>query len=664
MSLLNIALTGLGVAQTSLTTTSNNITNANTEGYSRQRTEQSTRPSEFTGAGYIGNGAQIDAINRQYNEFINEELRLAGQDLKEVDAYLAQAEQLDSLLASSNTNLTSSMERFFSSLSTAAEDPQSNAARQLVLSEADGLADRYNILYEEISEQNNYVNTQITTVIEQINQLAVSIASLNDAVASAFSNGRQPNELLDQRELAIRDLSELIGVSTVEQSNGEINVFIGTGQALVVGIDVTQLSAEQSLDAGFQVAITQPPVGTDLTDVVSGGELGGLLSYQDELLLPSMNELGRLALVTAQAINDQQAQGLDAEGNFGEAIFADYNGDYFMRSRANGEATNTGNAILQVEITDAGMLSAGDFTIRVNGGGYELFSIAENTVIASGATPLPATISLPDQGIDIHVASGAVQDGDAFYISPSRRGAQQTSVVLNEPSQLAFSAPVRTVRSLDNRGDVSITQPVVNSTLDTNNQPIVSATGAVPFDLVYDETNAQWQVANIPPGYTVSPANTAFNAGVINNYTFTLADGAGNSVDIVFDISGRAENGDRFTVEFNLDGVADNRNALAMIALQTDDLVRGSSALPGPSQSLVDTYGQIVEEVGVITSTKKIDSDAYASIYQQAFNAREEISGVNLDEEAANLIKFEQAYNASTQVISIARDLFDRILQI
>ncbi len=664
MSLLNIALTGLGVAQTSITTTSNNITNAETEGYSRQRTEQATRPSEFTGGGYIGNGAYINSIDRIYNQYINEELRLAGQDLKEVESYLTQAEQLDSLLASTNTSVTSSLERFFSSLSTAAEDPQSNAARQLVLSEADSLADRYNVLYEEVVEQNNYVNSQIGTIVEEINHLSNSIATLNDAIASAFSNGRQPNELLDQRELAIRNLSELVGITTVEQSNGEMNIFVGTGQALVVGVEVSDMSTELSLDAGFQTAIYQPPSGTDLTSVVSGGELGGLLEYQRELVLPTLNELGRLALVTAQTINDQQAQGLDAQGDFGEVIFADFNTDFKMRSRVSSDGTNQGNAILQVEVTDASMLTGGNYTLRVNGGNYEIFSVDENTAIASGTIPLPSTISLSDEGIDIHLDFGAVQDGDAFYISPTRRGSDQIEMVLNEPSQLAFAAPIRATSSLNNRGDVNITQPELTTTLDANNQALVGDSGGVPFDLVYDEASSAWQVTGLPSGYSVTPASAAFDSGLQNNYTFTISDGAGNSVDINLDISGKAENGDLFTVEYNQNGHADNRNALAMIAIQTADVVRGSAAVDGPNQSLVDTYGQIVEEIGVLTATKKIDYEAYQALFEQAYNAREEVSGVNLDEEAANLIKFEQAYNAATQVISVARDLFDRILQI
>jgi len=664
MSLINIALTGLSVAQTSLSTTSHNISNANTEGYSRQRTEQIPQQPDFTGAGYVGNGAQTVAINRLYNEFINEELRIAGQDLHETQAYLGQAEQLDGLLASTNTSLNSSLERFFGALSTSAEDPQSDAARQLVLSEAEGLSDRYNILYQELSAQNSYINNQVEALVDQINQMAASIASLNNAVAAAFANGRQPNDLVDQRDQAVRELSELVGITTSPQSNGEVNIFIGTGQPLVVGAELTQLSAEWSLDAGFQLAIVQPTSGTDVTSVIDGGELGGLLAYQKELVIPALNEIGRLALVTAQAINQQQAQGLDSAGNYGEIIFADFNSTNDMLSRATAEVNNNGNALLQVEITDAGMLTASDFTLRVNGTNYEIYSITDKTVIASGGIPLPATISLPDQGIDIHIVSGAVTDGDAFYLSPTREAAKQMEMVLNEPAQLAFAAPMRAISSLNNRGDSAISQPIINTELDAATQAMFSTTGGVPFDLVYDEAGGQWQITNVPAGYSITPANAAFTPGVNNSFTFTMNDGAGNSVEFSLDISGRAENGDRYSVEFNSNGVADNRNALAMIVLQTADLVRGSSGVAGPNQSLVASYGQIVEAVGVTTAQKKIEYDANQTIYEQAFNNREEISGVNLDEEAANLIKFEQAYSAASQVISIARQLFDRILQL
>ncbi|WP_317931642.1 flagellar hook-associated protein FlgK [Halioxenophilus sp. WMMB6] len=664
MSLINIALSGLNVAQTSLATTSHNITNANTEGYSRQRTEQATQQPNFTGAGYIGAGARITGIDRLYNDFINEELRLAGQDLQQSQAYLSQASQLDSLLASTNTSLTTSLESFFASLSTASEDPQSPATRQLVLSEADGLADRYNLLYQQINDQNSYINNQAEALVSQINQLVTSIADLNDSVAAAFSNGRQPNDLIDRRDQAIRDLSELVGVTTSPQTDGTVNLFIGTGQPLVVGGDVTLLETTRSLDANFQLSIIQPRSGTDITSVISGGQLGGLLTYQQELVVPSLNELGRLALVTADAINQQQAQGLDLEGNFGVNIFDDINTSAAMVNRVTADTANNGDALLQIAVTDTSLLTASDYTLRVTGGNYEIVRLDDSSVVDSGSIPLPATISLPSEGIEIQLTAGAVADGDGFMLSPTRRSAELISMVLNEPTQLAFAAPLRAITSLDNRGEITISQPEIITPLDTNTQPLVSAGGATPFDLIYDETGGFWQISNVPVGYSVSPANLAFTPGVNNSLTFTIDDGLGNAVDVTMDISGRPQNGDAISVDFNSDGVADNRNVLAMVELQTADLIRSSSAVTGPNQGLVDSYGQLVETVGVVTAQKKIETEANQDIFQQAFDNREEISGVNLDEEAANLIRFEQAYSAASQVIAIARQLFDRILEL
>lgn len=665
MSLINIALSGLLSSQTSLATTSHNITNTNTEGYSRQRTEQQTQQPQFTGGGFVGTGTRIVSIDRLSNEFINEELRSAGENLSESEAFLDQVQQLDSLLASSNTSLTSSLERFFGSLSTAAEDPQSTTTRQLVLSEANGLAERFNILYQELNEQNDFVNNQTQAIIEQVNQLANNISEVNGAIAASFANGRQPNDLLDSRDQAIRDLSNLIGLSVVEQGNGVVNLFIGTGQPLVVGEQVTELVVQPALDSNFQLDVVQPTSGTVLTNIISGGELGGLLDFQRGLITGSLNELGRLALVTADALNQQQARGLDLDGNFGLNIFSDINLQRSAENRVTAGSDNLGTARLQVNITDTGQLTSSDYELRITGGNYELLRLEDETVVASGATPLPATVTIAGEGFDLQLNSGAVADGDIFFISPTRRGADEIQRVLNETSQLAFAAPLRATNSEDNRGEFNIGDPRIVSDLNPLNQGILTnATGTFPLTLVFDEATSAFTVTGLAAGFTATPASAAFTSGVGNLLTFTIADAGGNSVDFEIDISGRPENADIVTVSFNENGVADNRNALAQVALQTSDLIRGTAASTTVSQSLVDTYGQLVETVGVVTSQKSIEVEANQSIFDQSFTNREEISGVNLDEEASNLIRFEQAYNAATQVISVARQLFERILQI
>ncbi|GAB2197081.1 flagellar hook-associated protein FlgK [Sessilibacter sp. MAH4] len=665
MSLINIALSGLRSSQTSLATTGHNISNTNTEGYSRQRTEQETQQPRFTGGGFVGTGTRIVSVDRLSNEFINEELRSAGENLAESEAFLDQVQQLDSLLASSNTSLTSSLERFFGSLSTAAEDPQSTTTRQLVLSEASGLAERFNILYQELNEQNSFVNNQTEAIIEQVNQLANNISGINAAVATSFANGRQPNDLLDSRDQAIRDLSNLVGLSVVEQSNGVVNLFIGTGQPLVVGEQVTELAIRPALDSNFQLDVIQPTSGTVLTSIITGGELGGLLDFQRGLITTSLNELGRLALVTADALNQQQARGLDLDGNFGVNIFNDINTQRSAENRVTASADNLGTARLQVNITETGQLTASDYELRIIGGTYELLRLEDETLVASGATPLPGTLTIAGEGFDIQLNSGAVSDGDIFFISPTRRAADDIQRVLNETSQLAFAAPLRSTISEDNRGEFTISDPRIVSDLDPSNQSILTtASGTFPLTLVFDEAANTFNVTGVAAGFTVTPAAAPFVSGIGNLLTFNITDTGGNSVDFEIDISGRPENADTLTISFNENGVADNRNALAQVALQTSNLIRGTAASTTVSQSLVDSYGQLVENIGVVTSQKSIEVEANQSIFDQSFTNREEISGVNLDEEASNLIRFEQAYNAATQVISVARQLFDRILQI
>ena len=664
MSLINIAVTGIRVAQTSLATTGHNISNANTEGYTRQRAEQTSQKPNFTGSGFIGNGAITTAVTRLYNEFINEELRVAGGELAQSSAYLDQALQLDSLLASSNTSLTTSLERFFGSLSTAAEDPQSVATRQLVLSESEGLADRYNILYQEISGQNDFINDQVEALVSEINQLAASISNVNEAIAASFSNGRQPNDLIDQRDQAVRELSELIGVTASPRDDGTVDLFIGSGQPLLVGSDLTTLTVEPSLDAAFKLAIVQEGAGTDITSVATGGQIGGLLAIQDELIIPALNDLGLMAIVTADAINQQQSQGLDLNGEFGVNLFSDINSAAAMSNRVVGDPENSGDALLVVEITDAAVLTANDYVLSMADNQYRLLRADDSAIMATGFLPLPGTISLPNEGIDIHLTGGAGQEGDQFFISPTRLAAGEIEAVLNEPSQLAFSAPIKSTLSSDNRGEVNTFDLAITSELTSSNNALVTSSGAMPFDLIYNETAQAWEVANAPIGYNILPLQNPITPGVNNTVEITINDLFGNSVDISIGVSGTAQDGDAISLAANDGGVADNQNILKMIELQTADLIRSSTAVASANQSLVDSYSQVVELVGVVTAQKQIEFEANTNIYDQAFSNREEISGVNIDEEAANLLRFEQAYNAAAQVIATARELFDRILSI
>jgi flagellar hook-associated protein 1 FlgK len=235
---------------------------------------------------------------------------------------------------------------------------------------------------------------------------------------------------------------------------------------------------------------------------------------------------------------------------------------------------------------------------------------------------------------------------------------------MDEPSQLAFAAPLKSTVSLDNRGEVNAGGITITSEINPTNNALLSSAGALPFDLVYNENAQAWEVTNAPAGYNILPFQNAITPGVTNNIDLTINDVFGNSIDFSIEVSGLPQEGDVIAIQSNEDGVADNQNILAMIGLQTADLIRASTGVDSANQSLVESYSQLVETVGVVTAQSQIEFDANTNIFDQAFNNREEISGVNIDEEAANLLKFEQAYNAAAQVIATARELFDRILSI
>src|SRR6218665_3935773 len=165
--LLSIGLSGLSANKTSLSVTGHNITNINTPGFSRQGTVQETRPPQFSGAGYIGQGTSLTDVRRFYSEFLTTQLRASTSLANEAAAYQSQIDQLDSLLAGTTTGISPSLKSFFAALQTASEDPANMPARQLVLAEADGLARRFNTVYDRLDQQNVSLNKQMSAVTDQ-----------------------------------------------------------------------------------------------------------------------------------------------------------------------------------------------------------------------------------------------------------------------------------------------------------------------------------------------------------------------------------------------------------------------------------------------------------------------------------------------------------------
>lgn len=693
--LLNIGLSGLSAAKTKLSVTGHNITNINTPGYTRQDTVQATRTPQFSGAGYIGSGTSLTDIRRSYNEFLTTQLRSSTALNSDVKAYKSQIDQLDGLLAGATTGVTPSLQALFSAMQTAAEDPANIPARQLVLAEAEGLTRRFNNIYDNITSQNSFINKQLVTTTDQINRLAQTVGSLNAAISSAGTNGQQPNDLLDARDEAVRQLSTYVGVTVVVQDDNSFNLSIGSGQPLVVGSTVNQLQAVPGRGDPntFEIDFISGGSRQNITGSISGGEMGGLLRYRTEVLDPTVNALGRLALSISSEVNSQLGQGLDLKGQVGAALFNNINDPKLAALRVRPMADNLSNASAAMNITNTKLLTTSDYQLDFDGTNYSARRISDGAVmsvtVGAGGVLSFADSAGRDQGFTLQM-SGTPSAGDRFVLEPTRRGAADLSVVLDQADQLAFAGPFKADAALQNKGTGSIGQPSVEMVLDPDSLPQANF---VADDLSLDHLKA---VGNISLRYDEASGSMVFNTPLPSSVTITaipvegqaapagitglpITPGQTNQLSYAIEvdiagvkqsftiqqtISGRPQNNDQFSVGFNQNGVSDNRNALKLADLQNKPVVGVDANIKDVSTgvSFTDGYGDMIERVGTLTAQARQDDVATGAILKQSTDNRNSLSAVNLDEEAANLIQFEQYYNASAQIIQVARSLFDTLI--
>jgi len=368
-----------------------------------------------------------------------------------------------------------------------------------------------------------------------------------------------------------------------------------------------------------------------------------------------MNSLGRLALAVRDQVNSQQTQGLDLKGEVGAALFGDFNAASLMDLRATPFSGNTSAADASLKITDTGSLTLSDYRLEFDGTNYSARRLSDSAsiTVTPNAGP-PAYLSFADsagndQGFTVGI-SGTPQAGDKFSLQPTRRGATDIKSVLDQADQLAFAAPVQAQSNLQNAGTGVISQPETSESID-----IAALKAALPADITLTYNSGSPPTISGAGVSQLSPAE--FTPGQTNELSITID---GNS--FTFTVSGRPQDGDTFTIGFNQNGVSDNRNALKMVDLQSSPTVGVDANVPGSGKSFTDGYGELVERVGTLTAQARMDSEATGAILKQATDNRDSLSAVNLDEEAANLIKFEQYYNASAQIIQVARSLFDTLI--
>lgn len=567
---MNIGVSGLRAAQLGLLTTQHNIANANTPGYSRQGALQATGFAVNSGDGALGQGVKIETIKRNYSDFLTAQYTQSQSRLSELETQYANLSQMDNLLADQEAGLSPALRDFFASVQQVASSPSLIPARQAMIASAQTLASRFQLLDGRFESLATQANGRISSAVSSINALTTSIGELNQNIVLAQSAYGQPaNDLLDQRDSLVNELNKLVGVSTSDNRDGTINVFFGSGQQLVVGAQVATLVAqEKAADSSkMGVAIQYPGGNLELADsFLTGGELGALVAFRNGALENARSALSDIAEGVAQAMNNQQAVGMDLNGRIaGEPGFES-----------------------------------------------QLFTI-------------PAT-SIP---------GNAARD---IRVNP---------FVVDDPRLIAAASPVRTSQAVTNTGTLKLELSGVTA-------PYSSAT-------VNLTVNAAQQLTGFAGDWTATYSSGAPASGTGGGIALDNGSGALRELTVNgmrFTVTGVGNTGDAMTIERNAGGVQDGRNAALMAGLQTEKIMYGGTATFNAS------YAAIVADTGIVTRETKIRLDAQSTLHYQIEGARDTISGVNLDEEAANLLKFQQAYQASAKALQIGVDLFEQLLSI
>ena len=534
--ILGTALTGLMAFQRSMQTTSNNVANVNTEGYSRQNTNLESANTTFSDGNYVGNGVNVSNVTRSYDQFISNNIRTTASALGSADRFQSMTAQVDNLMANPDTGMASSMKAFFSATNGVASDPTSIPARQVMVTASNTLTSQFNNVSSQLENLRANNNAYMQTNIDSINTYTQSIADLNSKIASATRGGGSqfPNNLLDQRDQLLAKLSENIDVSTLTRPDGSVDVFIGQGQALISGDSRSTLTLSSSTTDPMQKNVMMN--GYDVSNQFASGSLSGAVKFRDQVLDPAQQQLGLVAAGLGIAFNEVHKQGIDLNGAAGRDMFSFQPTEIPVYAN---NGNNGGGVTATFDRATLNQLHASDYRLDYTAGAYSLTRLSDNTKVMLPTGGLPTTVdgmTITETSVPVGTAS--------FMIRPTYQAAKNITSGIVDPTQIA------------------------------------------------------------------------------------AADG---------------------------NGMGENVNALALARLETEStLVEG--------KSFNQSYQQMVARVGTSANAASVSLSAQKALNNQAVEARANFAGVNLDEEAANLIKFQNAYQASSQVIAISRSLFDSLL--
>ena len=703
-----IGISALTTAQMALVATDHNIANAHTPGYSRQRTIQSTNVSLYSGAGSFGQGVHVDTVQRQYDQYLTNQVNGAQARVGEIEGYYNQIKQIDNLLADPTAGLSPALQDFFTGVQSVVANPALLSSRQSMISTAEAMVTRFKTIDTRLSELAAEVNGKIRDSVDVINAYTGQIGELNLEIALAQgAYGQPPNDLMDKRDNLVAELNKYIKVSETVDTTGTYSLFVGTGQQLVLGSQVMQMSSVASAADSEKIAVALATAGggsMELPDsLITGGQLGGLLKFRTEALDRATNELGRVAATMALTFNAQNALGQDLLGRAsGDAGF---NGNFFQMTNMGPEvkpyATNNngGSPVLTVDFVNPPPfgperadgnyytnLKTSDYSLSalaVPAGQYMLVRLSDNQQWTDTLANLSA-MTQTNEGFSLNLA-GADAVGNSYLIQPMRNAARNIAVnptIAADPRNIAAALPFRTAATSTNTGAAKISagngvpwQDVAPNALGFDSSLLPA--GGAGITIGYDSTTNLLTFTT--PGAAPFPAQNVFTkdpdalpsveqtTAIAAGTTFTLAFAPGMTISfggMSFSISGQPNNGDSFTISRNASATTDGRNALSLGKLQTQNTASGDPVANKGSATLQTAYAEMVAANGTKTRELKTTFDAQSAVLAQAQKSRDAVSGVNLDEEAANMIRFQQSYQAAAKIIEVGKSLFDTLLNI
>ncbi|AUT69880.1 flagellar hook-associated protein FlgK [Paraburkholderia hospita] len=652
-NLFSIGLSGLNAAQWGLTTTGQNISNQATPGYSVERPVYSESSGQYTGSGYLGSGVSTTTIQRQYSQYLTTELNNAQSQSGSLNTYYNLIAQLNNMVGNPTSGISSAITSYFTGMQNVANDASNPAMRQSAISSAQSLADQINAAGDQYDQLRTSVNTQIGDTVKQINTYSAQIAQLNSQIQSLSAQGQPPNQLLDQRDLAVSNLSQLVGVQVVQGDSG-YSVFMGNGQPLVVADKSFNLTTVTSPSDPTETAVayaglasqagtTTPQILPDSAQL--GGQIGGLMTFRSQTLDPAEAQLGAIATSFAAQVNAQNSLGIDLNGNKGGALFTVGNPTIFANLK------NTGGATLGASLSNPSQPVSGDYTLSYDGSNYTLTNRDTGQVVGQAAN-----LTNPIGGMQFSL-TGTMNAGDSFTVEPTRGALNGFGLTTSDGAAIAASSPVLVSKGTSNTGTSSVTQGTVSS-----GYTLPSTTTT----LTYDSTTGS--ISGFPVGSTVTIGGTpptSYNiTAATPNVPYNPAMGASMTItgstinNVSLQITGTPANGDTFTIAPNPAGGKDGRNAQSISNLVT------TKSMGNGTLTLTDSYANYVNDIGNQTNQIQASSKSQTALVTQITTSQQAISGVNINEEAANLLQYQQLYQANSKVIQTAQTLFQTILGI